>query len=90
MFDAEYTHEEDRRTFEVLLDRFDLTDTALVSIGEIVDEIDLRDEKFSRAETPGIERLIRGIVLVEPEDGPRITLGGKLLDTLYAALGGAR
>lgn len=90
MFDAEHTHEGDRCTFEVLLERFGLADPALTAIGEIIHEIDLRDEKFSRAETPGIERLVRGIVLVEPEDGPRISLGGKLFDALYAALGGAR
>lgn len=87
MFDAEYTHEGDRCTFEVLLERFGLADPALSSIAEIVHEIDLRDEKFGRPETPGVERLIRGIVLVEPEDASRISLGGTLFDCLYAALG---
>ncbi|HUP21422.1 MAG TPA: chromate resistance protein ChrB domain-containing protein [Thermoanaerobaculia bacterium] len=88
MFDAEYTHEGDRCTFEVLLERFGLIDPALSAIAEIVHEIDLRDEKFGRTETSGVERLIRGIVLVEPDDGPRISVGGKLFDCLYAALGG--
>src|SRR6185503_14624891 len=41
MFDGEYTHEGDRCTFEVLVEKFSLDDPALRAIGEIVHDIDL-------------------------------------------------
>ena len=48
MFKAEFTHEGDKCSFEVLLERIGLNDPALVSIAEIVHDIDLKDSKFGR------------------------------------------
>ena len=55
------THEGDQCTFEVLLARLGLDDPGLRALGEMVHEIDLRDGKFGRPETAGLERLIEGI-----------------------------
>jgi hypothetical protein len=85
MFEAEYTHEGDRCTFEVLARRFAVTDSAVGAIGEVIHDIDVRDGKFERPETPGIERLINGVALTNPDDEARIALGGKIFDALYAA-----
>ena len=54
MFEAEFTHEGDRCTFEVLLQKSGSDDPALAAIGEIVHDIDLKDGKFARAEAGGI------------------------------------
>lgn len=83
MFEAEYTHEGDRCTFEVLLRRFGLGDAALDAIAEVVHDIDVRDEKFGRPEVAGLERLITGIALTQTEDEARIALGARVLDALY-------
>src|SRR5260370_1167418 len=48
MFEAEFTHEGDRCTFEVLLQRFGLSEPALKQVAEIVHDIDLKDGKFAR------------------------------------------
>src|SRR5688572_13898788 len=48
MFEAEYAHEGDRCTFQTLLARFGLRDPALRAIGEIVHDIDCKDEQFGR------------------------------------------
>ncbi len=85
MFEAEYTHEGDRCTFEVLVQRFQVTDAAVAAIGEVVHELDVRDGKFARAETPGVERLVNGIALTQPDDQARIALGSQLFDALYEA-----
>jgi hypothetical protein len=85
MFDAEYTHEGDQCTFEVLARRFGVVDGAVAAIGEVVHDIDVRDGKFGRAETAGVERLVNGIALTEREDEARIALGSRLLDALYEA-----
>lgn len=84
-FEGEFTHEGDRCTFEVLLEKMDLRDDAgLAQIAEIVHDIDLRDGKFGRPETPGVELLIAGIARSEPDDERRIERGAALFDSLYS------
>jgi hypothetical protein len=83
MFEAEFTHEGDRCTFEVLLARAGLTDPALAAIGEIVHDIDLKDAKFGRAEASGIAHLIEGISAANQDDQARIERGAAMLDDLY-------
>ena len=68
MFDAEFTHVADLCTFEVLLRSFGLDDPALASIGEIVHDIDLKDNKFGRPETAGFANLLAGIVAGTTDD----------------------
>ena len=90
MFEGEYTHEGDRCTFETLLGRFHLTDDrALRAIAEMVHDVDCKDGKFSRDETPGFERMIAGIVRRNGSDEKRIERGAELLDDLYESFGGA-
>jgi len=86
MFDAEYTHEGELCTFEVLLSRFGLDDSALRAVGEMVHDIDLRDGKFARPETAGLERVIDGITRKHAKDQERLAQGAAVLDALYDAL----
>src|SRR5580765_3619138 len=84
MFQGEYTHEGDRCTFETLLLRFGLTDPALRALGEIVHDVDCKDEKFGRAEAAGIASLIGGLVLAYPDDAERLERGVAVFEGLYA------
>ena len=86
MYEAEFTHEGDRCTFEVLLEHARLDDPALQAIGEIVHDLDLKDGKFGREETAGIAGLIGGIVLAHPGDEQRLARGAEILDDLYRYL----
>ncbi len=86
MFDGEYTHEGERCTFEVLLERFELRDPALLAIAEIVHDLDMKDEKHGRPETVGIEQVIAGIAMAHKEDNARIERGSAVFDDLYAYL----
>jgi hypothetical protein len=83
MYDGEYTHECDRCTFEVLLARSGLTDSALSAIGEIVHDIDLKDAKFGREEATGLAHLIEGIATANSDDQRRIERGSAMLDDFY-------
>ncbi|HKU61602.1 MAG TPA: chromate resistance protein ChrB domain-containing protein [Gemmatimonadales bacterium] len=85
MFDAEYTHEGERCTFQTLVARFGLRDRALAAVGEIVHDIDCKDEQFGRAETQGVARLLRGIADGTEQDEERLERGGRLFEDLYAA-----
>ncbi|HKW39827.1 MAG TPA: chromate resistance protein ChrB domain-containing protein, partial [Gemmatimonadales bacterium] len=86
MFEAEYTHEGEACTFETLVTRFGIGDPAIRVIAQIVHDIDYKEAKFGRPETPGIERVIAGIARQRTDDDARLELGAALLDALYAAL----
>jgi hypothetical protein len=90
MFEAEFTHEGDRCTYEVLLARSGLKDAALAAIGEIVHDIDLKDGKFAREEASGIAGLIDGLAASHTPDAQRLERGGALFDDLYAYFRGKR
>jgi hypothetical protein len=83
MFDADFTHDGELCTFEVLLRDFGITDPALKPLGEIVHDIDLKDAKFSRPEGAGIDHLVAGIAWTQPDDEGRLAQGGALFDALY-------
>ena len=83
MFEAEFTHEGDRCTFEVLIDKFRLEDPALRPLAEIVHDIDLKDLKFGRQEVVGVDHVIAGIAMKQKEDEARLDRGVALFDELY-------
>jgi hypothetical protein len=91
MYQGEFTHEGDRCTFETLLARFGLDDPALRALGEIVHDVDLKDEKFGRAEAAGIAALIEGLVVAYPDDAERLERGTAVFEGMYAYISsGAR
>ena len=87
MTGAEYTHVAEDCTFQTLIKRFSLRDPALAALGEIVHDIDCKDELFKRPETTGIQSLIRGIVRTTADDLARIERGASMLDDLYQSFG---
>ncbi len=89
MFEAEFTHEGDLCTFEVLVQRFGLGDPALRAIAEIVHDIDVKDAKYGREEAPGIGQLVAGIAAGHTADEERLARGTALFDDLYALHRGA-
>lgn len=84
MFEAEFTHVADACTFEVLLQRMSLDDHALGAIGELVHDIDLRDERFARPETAGLASAITGVCASTKDDEARIAAAAPVLEALYA------
>jgi hypothetical protein len=83
MIGGDFTHEADRCTFETLRGRAGIKDPALGPVAEIVHEIDLKDGKFGRPETRGIERLLTGIFNAYAHDEERLDRGFALFDELY-------
>ena len=86
MFDAEFTHEGELCTFEVLLARLGSDDEALRHIADIIHDVDLRDSKYRREETTGFTALITGICLEHRTDDARLTAGSTMLDAFYRAM----
>jgi hypothetical protein len=83
MVGGDFTHEGGRCTFETLIARNGIRDRALACLAEIVHDIDIKDSKFGRPETPGLERILAGLLSANPEDKRRLTGGFGLFDSLY-------
>lgn len=90
MYEAEFTHDGGNCTFETLLERFGLRDRALRAIGEIVHDIDCKDEKFGRAEVPGLQLVVDGIARAAIDDAARIERAAAVFYDLYAHFQRAR
>lgn len=90
MYEAEYTHDADRCTFEVLLDLVADRDAALQTIGEIVHDLDIKDHKFDRPESAGIQQLLEGMMTGAPDDEVRLRRSMDLFDDLYRSFARAR
>lgn len=83
MFEGEYTHDADRCTFEVLLDLVPDHDDGLRAIGEIVHDLDIKDHRFDRPESAGVQQLLQGIMAGTPDDDERIKRSADLFDDLH-------
>jgi hypothetical protein len=84
MFDAEFTHEGELCTFEVLLRRLRIDEPGLRELAEIIHDIDLKDARYERAETAGVAAHIGGLCMTERSDEQRLEQGFVLFDQLRA------
>jgi hypothetical protein len=82
MFEAEFSHEGDLCTFEVLCARFALTEPGLSAVAELIHDIDVKDGKFNRPETAGLAAQLAGLALLHQEDETRLARGAELFDEL--------
>jgi hypothetical protein len=86
-FGAEFSHHGEDCTFETFIKRFQLhTDSALTHMAEIVHDIDLKDERFGRAEAPGLDLVIQSLCSAVREDSRRLEEGHRLFNQLYEYL----
>lgn len=83
---GEFSHEQDRCTFEVLLEAFTLRDKTLRKIAEVVHELDLKDDKFHHPQASGVESILLGIRKTATDDREALEEGIKVFERLYAAL----
>lgn len=84
MAEAEYTHAMDKCSFEVMIERFGLSDPALAQVAKIIHDIDLKDSTFGLPETAGVQALFDGIIATTQRDTERIDQAGAVLDSLLA------
>ncbi len=84
MFEAEFTHEGELCTFEVLVQRLGIADPAVRAIAEIVHDIDVKDAKYGREEAAGVGQIVAGIAAAHADDEARLARGVALFDDLHA------
>jgi hypothetical protein len=83
MFEGEFTHQGDFCSFENFVERFFSADRALTEIGKVIHDLDFKDSKFQKPETPGIGGILDGIASAHRSDEARIERGAALFDDVY-------
>jgi hypothetical protein len=83
---ARLSHHGEDCSFETFLKEYSLEDPALFEIAEIVHDADLMDDKYGRAESEGLDTIIRGMQLVLPDDQSLTRSTEVIFDGLYAYL----
>ena len=86
MLNGEFSHCGDDCTFETLLKRFQIRDTAAHKMGEMIHDADLDDGKFERTECIGIDRVLKGWAREGLSDQEILRRGWQCFDALYAFL----
>lgn len=86
MVGGDFTHEEDRCTFETLVGRVGLPDKGVRAIAEIVHDLDLKDGKYERAEAAGVRVMLHGLMARTDNDEERIERALQIFDDLHEAL----
>ena len=90
MVGGDFTHEEDRCTFETLVRRVGLPDKGVRAIAEIVHDLDLKDGKYERPETAGVRSMLDGLMGRTANDEERLERALQIFDDLHEALGATR
>jgi hypothetical protein len=85
MRDAEYGHDGDQCTFQVMVQRHGLSDDpALMEMGRIIRDADVPPSRTRRQEAGGLDAIIRGFQLAMPDDHEKLVLTRPVYDALYA------
>jgi len=85
-----FKHEGDLCTFEVLTARFGIRDDAVKEIGEIVHDLDLKEQRFGHTHAPTIGKLVDGLRASYSDDVQLLEHGTALFEALYLGLRGTK
>jgi hypothetical protein len=85
-----FKHEGDLCTFEVLQERFGIRDIAVKRIGEIVHDIDLKEDRYKSPHAPTVGNLVEGLRASTPDDARLLEQGISLFEALYLSFSSAK
>jgi hypothetical protein len=85
-----FKHEGDLCTFEVLQDRFGVRDLAVTRIGEIVHDVDLKEERYQSPHVATVAHLVDGLRAFIPDDTRLLEQGIVMFEALYQSFQAAK
>jgi hypothetical protein len=68
MYAGEFSHHGDSCTFEVLVERFGLDRPALLKVGQVVHDLDMKDGKYGIVEAVAVGRIVEGLRTLHADD----------------------
>jgi len=80
-----FGHRGDDCTFETLCKQFSIRDRKVKSIGQIIHDADLHDEKFGRSEGKALDQVLSGWAQLDLDDHELLERGINLIEGLYSA-----
>jgi hypothetical protein len=88
MPDVEFGHHGEHCTFETLMHRFAISDSAAISVGRVVHDLDLKERRYGMPETAAIGRLVEGLRDKYTNDTELLEQGIVMIDALYRSFAG--
>ena len=79
---GEFSHQGDSCTFEVLASRFRLKNPAIVKVGQIVHDLDMKDTKYDPPEAAAVGRMVEGLRALHGDDATLLEQGIAMFDAL--------
>jgi len=83
MFGVEFSHQGNHCTFETLAKRFGLASPAVEWLGQIVHNLDLKDDKYAVPEAAAIGWLVDGLRQLFADDQELLEKGMTMFEALY-------
>lgn len=80
---GDFTHEGERCTLETLIHRTGVRDRGALRIAEIVHDVDLKEDRFGRAEAAGVRQILAGLFDSTSDDAERLREGLQIFDRLH-------
>jgi hypothetical protein len=85
-FEADFGHHGSLCTFETFCERFGLTDPAVLQVGRIVHDLDLKEATYEEPDAQTVGRLVEGLRRAQPDDDALLKAGMELFEALYQSL----
>ena len=82
MYSGEFSHQGTSCTFEVLVQRFGITDAAVLRLAQIVHDLDMKDTRYNTPEAPAVQRMVDGLRQVHADDGALLEQGIQMFEAL--------
>ena len=86
MYGVEFGHQGQNCTFETLVARFGVADTAVKRIAQIVHDLDLKEERYGTPEGPAVGRMVEGLRQMYADDHELLEQGITMMESLYRSL----
>ena len=82
MYAGDFGHQGPLCTFETLTERFGLTDPAVVRIGQIVHDLDMKETRYAPPEAPAVGRMVDGFRQLHADDRVLLQQGMVMFEAL--------
>ena len=85
MYSGDFSHQGDSCTFEVIARRFRLQSVAVVKVGQVVHDLDMKDTKFGLPEAAAVGRMVEGLQALFGDDSRLLEHGIGMFEALSSS-----